>query len=265
MAPNRPHELTGIVVTFNEARRLRDCLRSLRFCEQIIVADLGSDDASLEIAKECGAEILHHERVPIVEPVRQELTGRARNDWLIFLDPDEVFPVEAEAEVRELIKRLPDLAVIDIGSQFYFRGKPLRCTYWGTIHEKSIVCHRRRTEFPSLVHRPLTPLPGYERVMLSSHAAHRIQHYWVDSYRQLFEKHRRYLRHEGEARYARGERFTWRRCAGSFLRTLKMNLFTYHGWRGGGVGVFLSAFHAWYVGMGLLSLRRYERRLRSSS
>lgn len=257
-------EITGIVVTFNEARRLRECLESLRFCEQLVVADLGSSDASVEIATQCGAEIVHRRRAPIVEEIRQELTGHSRNDWVVFLDPDEVFPAGVEAKLRELIATRPNLAVIMMESQFYFRGKPLGCTFWGTLHKKGVVCHRRRTEFSSLVHRPLEPRPGYERLELPGATAHRLRHYWMDSYAQLFEKHRRYLRHEGQARHARGERFSWRRCGGSVGRALRMNLFAYGGWRGGWTGIFLSGFHAWYVGMGLLSLRRYERALRKA-
>ena len=256
-----PHAITGIVVTCNEARRLRASLESLRFCDQLIVTDLGSTDESVEIARQCGAEILQRDRVPIVEHIREELTAHAAHDWIIFLDPDEVFPVEAESELRELIERLPTLAVITIGLQFYFLGRPLRSTLWGTIHEKSVVCHRRRTSFPKLVHHSPCPLPGYETRTLPSSSRHRIQHYWVDSYRQLFEKHWRYIREEGQARYQRGERFSWRRCASSALLSLKMNLFAHHAWRGGWPGLFLSGFHAWYVGMGILSLRRCENAL----
>jgi glycosyltransferase involved in cell wall biosynthesis len=253
--------LTAIVVCFNEARRLAACLHSLRFCDPIIVVDLGSADDSAAIARQYGAKVLPRERVPIVEQIREELTAHSPSDWIVFLDPDEVFPAQAVPELCTLIAQQPALAVVDMHVQFHFLGKPLHYSYWGMRHAKPIACHRGRARFPGVVHRPVEPLPGYRRMLLPAGAVHPIQHYWADSLAQLFEKHRRYIPYEGAAQYGRGERFSWRRFAGSTLRTLRRNLITWRGWRGGLHGIFLSAFHAWYVGMGQLALRRHQRQL----
>ena len=73
-AVKAPHQVqfTGIVVNYNEGHYLRGCLNSLMFCRQLLVIDLGSNDASIEIAEHYGAEIIHHKRMPIVEQIRDE-------------------------------------------------------------------------------------------------------------------------------------------------------------------------------------------------
>lgn len=257
---DHPVQFTGIVVTYNEERHLRDCLNSLAFCEQLIVIDLGSTDASVEIARQYGAEVVHHERVPVVEQIWEEAVTYARNDWVILLDPDEVLPAGIEDDLPLLIVKDPNLGLIKIPQQYYFIGKPLHCTKWGRAGERSVVHHRKRVRFSANVHRGTQLLNGYTVGVLSRKSAdYCIRHYWVDSYRQLFEKHWRYIKYEGDSRYNTGQRFSWSFMVKTSYRALKANLVDYRGLLGGFTGVFLSFFHSWYTLMSWLSLRKYER------
>ncbi len=250
---------TAFVVTFNEKRHLRECLYSLAGCNQLVVIDLGSSDGSIDIALESGAQVIHRKRVPIVEQVRKESIAYARNDWMIFLDPDEIFPAAAIPDLLSTIGATPSLGMIKLPWQFYFKGKPLHCTIWGRDNVKPAVVHKERIAFSSAVHRGLSILPGYSALAFPREDRYVIKHYWVESYGELFEKHLRYLKHEGLARFRHGERFSFHRLVKEPLSALKYNLFHYHGLRGGVLGVFLSAFYASYVFLSLCSLWRYER------
>ena len=129
--PNNQTKFTGIVIMYNEEKRLRDCLSSLAFCDQLLVVDLGSKDSSVRIAKQCGAEVIRHNWVPIVEQIREKALTFARNEWIIFLDPDEVFPAGVEVDLGAMIRRDTILGLIKIPWRFYFKGKPLHYTIWG--------------------------------------------------------------------------------------------------------------------------------------
>jgi glycosyltransferase involved in cell wall biosynthesis len=252
-------QFTGIVVTYNEARRLRECLRSLAFCEQLVVIDLGSTDSSIDIAKECGARVVPHARVQVVEQVWGEAMTYARNDWVVLLDPDEILPADIANEFRAAISKDPLLGMIRVPRQFYFKGTPLHCTVWGINHPKHVVFHKHRNSFCKNVHKGVRLLDGYTVAVLSGLPNWYIEHYWADSYWQLFEKHWRYVKREGESRFQQGERFSWRRWAKETRVALQHNLIDLNGLRGGFVGIFLSFFYAWYVSMSLLSLRRYQK------
>ena len=84
--PRQP--LSAVVTTFNNAATLGDCLASLSFCDEIVVLDSGSDDASRDIAERAGARIF-------VEPFKgysaqkQSAIDKARHDWILLLDADE--------------------------------------------------------------------------------------------------------------------------------------------------------------------------------
>ena len=250
---------TGIVVTFNEARRLRECLESMAFCEQIIVIDLGSRDGSVHVARECGAEIVHHERVPAVEYVWPEAVLLARNDWIVLVDPDEILPVSMHGDLLQAISGADGAGLVRVPYQYYFQGKPLSSSHWGGARFLARALHRKRVDLAACVHRGLALREGYETVRVEHSGANVVRHYWIDTLKQLFQKHRRYVLLEGASRYSSGERFTWASWVGQTLRALKHGLVQRRGLLGGPTGIFLSLFYAGYICMSVLSLRRYQR------
>jgi glycosyltransferase involved in cell wall biosynthesis len=250
---------TAIVVTYNEQKYLSACLNSLQFCDQILVVDVGSTDHSVEIARDHGALIINHPHVPFGEKVRNFALTYAKNDWIILIDPDEFIPLELAKDIQEILNQDPPVAFVDVPWQFYFMGKPLKCTFWGRVPvNKPILVHKERVILENTVHTMMIAKDGYEIQKIISHDGNYLQHYWCDSYLKLFEKHFRYIRHEGEAKYIKGERFTCRKWLGATKRALKQNLFDYEGIKGGFVGIFLSLFYTWYINMSWLSLWKYQ-------
>ncbi|MBS0226757.1 MAG: glycosyltransferase family 2 protein [Proteobacteria bacterium] len=94
--------LSGVVTTFNNGATLGRCLDSLMFCDEIVVLDSGSDDATLEIARAHGARI---QAQPFAGygPQKQAAIDLAAHDWILLLDADEsISDVDAQAIVHEL-------------------------------------------------------------------------------------------------------------------------------------------------------------------
>ena len=252
-------QFTCVVVPYNEDKYLAECLTHLAFCNELIVIDLGSTDRCIQIAQQLNARVIQHERVLIVEHLHQKALDMAQNDWVILVDPDEVFPDKLVDELRTMIACEPTLAAIRIKDQYCFLGKPLHTTRWGYEQMKIFVFHRKRVELNTDVHRNQHILPGYIVKSLKKRGANYfVTHYWIDSYQQLFEKHNRYIQHEGEARFSSGMRFSWIAMTVDIFKNLIKNLFQYKGILGGFHGIFLSFFYSWYVMMSWLSLRRYQ-------
>lgn len=111
------------IVCRNEADKLPRCLESVQWADEILVMDLSSEDESRSVAERYGAHTFSREPYPIVEPLRNELSVRARNDWVLALDPDEsVTPKLADA-LKELAQR-DDLDAIVIPRMNYDLGYP---------------------------------------------------------------------------------------------------------------------------------------------
>jgi glycosyltransferase involved in cell wall biosynthesis len=254
--------ITGIVVTYNEDRRLRECLESLSFCDQLIVADLGSEDRSVEIAEAYADEVIHHERVPVVEKVRVNVVEQAKNDWVLFIDPDEICHPALARKARGLIGHSEEsIGRVFLPWQFYFLGYRLKGTRWGGQSHKGVLAHRERCQFREDVFQGIQVKEGYQTAEISwEDPDHCIKHYWVDSLHQLFEKHWRYIKEEGSKRYNAGERFDgWVRWAWRVIFQFKYCYIDEDGWRDGVVGLFLSFFWAWFCAASELSLRNYQK------
>jgi len=80
--------LSGVVTTLDNASTLEDCLASLAFCDEIVVLDSGSSDATLAIAARHGARTAS-QAFAGYGPQKQAAIGLASGDWILLLDADE--------------------------------------------------------------------------------------------------------------------------------------------------------------------------------
>ncbi|MBY0369082.1 glycosyltransferase family 2 protein [bacterium] len=88
--------ITAIVLTKNEEARLDACLKSLRFCEEILVIDSDSTDRTLEIAGRFADKVLSLPWEGFAAQ-RNLALGHAQYVWVLSVDADERVP-EALAE-----------------------------------------------------------------------------------------------------------------------------------------------------------------------
>lgn len=233
-------------------------MKSLYFCDEILVFDMGSTDGSLEIARSLADRVTSIPRVQYPEIILHELANTARNEWILNQDPDEVFPVELISEIQEKMETNARIGKFELPLHFFFKGKLLEGTVWGKVHYKDRFFNRERVFISPLVHQEIKVKDGFETVRINCEENNFIRHYWVDSYSALFEKHWRYIKAEGQARFSSGKRFSFIKSAGVTFRAFTDNILKYHSLQDGFTGLFLSFFYAWYVGMSELSLLFYQ-------
>ncbi len=85
-------KISAVVNTRNEAENIFDCLKSLTFCDEIVVVDMESEDNTKEIAKEFTDRIYDHPKTGFVEPARNFAIRKAVGDWILIVDADERIP-----------------------------------------------------------------------------------------------------------------------------------------------------------------------------
>lgn len=81
--------VTGLVLTLNGQKYLKQCLASLDFCDQLLVVDSQSTDQTREIATACGARVLVN---PWSGPKAQFdfAFEHITTPWVVSLDQDEI-------------------------------------------------------------------------------------------------------------------------------------------------------------------------------
>lgn len=95
--------LSVTILTCNEERDLPRCLASVaELADQLLVIDSGSTDATLELARKAGAEIVEHPWTGFVGQ-RQIALDHATQDWVLCLDADEWLDGELAAALARVL------------------------------------------------------------------------------------------------------------------------------------------------------------------
>ena len=94
--------VSGVVTTLNNAATLDDCLASLSFCDELVVLDSGSHDATVQIAGRHGARIAAQPFAGYGSQ-KQAAIDLASGEWILLLDADEHLADAGRAAIeREL-------------------------------------------------------------------------------------------------------------------------------------------------------------------
>ena len=94
-------QISAVIISRNDERSIEACMQSLHFADEILLLDLGSQDRTLNIAKQLGARIN-------VEPFRDWLklylraTALARYNWVTLVAAKEIIPEELSNELRQI-------------------------------------------------------------------------------------------------------------------------------------------------------------------
>jgi len=99
--------LTVVVLTFNEERNLRACLESVAdWAAQVCVVDSGSTDATVAIARQCGASVVCH---PFESHARQWAWALASlpiaTEWVLALDADQAVTPTLHRAIADAVAR----------------------------------------------------------------------------------------------------------------------------------------------------------------
>ncbi|MCL7715425.1 glycosyltransferase family 2 protein [Stenotrophomonas mori] len=221
-APTERPRLSACIIAFNEAARIGDCLASLAFCDEIVVVDSFSSDATVALAEAAGARVLQR---PFdgFRSQKAYCVEQARHDWVLCLDADE----RVGPALREAIEQARDSGFKDAAGYRFARlseyfGRFLR---HGNAYPDRVLrlFDRRRGGWrgtreiheAASVDGPVRTLPGD------------LVHHPYRSFEQQLAKTQRYALMMAEHEFARGKRATlgklvlapaWRFWRGWLLR-----------------------------------------------
>lgn len=256
--------VSAVVVTFNEEKYLEKCLKSINFCEETIVIDLGSTDKSKQIAIDCGAKLIEHERVPVVEMIHSKIEEFVSNKWVLITDPDEITDASLANEIintfNTKISLDSKIGAVNVPCLFYYKQKRLKGTIWGGVNRRVYLVNTDRFEFSPGVHAGRKLKKGFESYSIKFTGSNAVHHYWMNSFKQLKEKHKRYIKQEGKARYENGKRTNIKNIIKIPYREFKKCFYTRKGYKDKLTGLFLSLFWVWYSLSAEISLLKFQKR-----
>lgn len=121
-------KISVVIITKNEIDRISKCLQSLQgLTDDIIVVDSGSDDGTVVKAEELGAKVFKTEWQGY-GATKNFGHMKAKYDWILSIDADEVLSNELIKEIRALNPKSACTYALD--RQNFYLGKAIKYSGW---------------------------------------------------------------------------------------------------------------------------------------
>ncbi len=186
------------IITYNEEKSIERTLKSVAFCDEIVVVDSGSTDSTIKIARRYTDKIYIQEWLGYGRQ-KNFAIERLSTDWVLSLDADEVISHSLKAEIIEELKK-PRSDAYALNFQLVFMGKPLR---FGGVYPDYHVRLFRKGRFwfeENEVHEGVR--------VKAAKLKNPVYHYSYDNLHDYFEKFNKYTTLAAQSRFKKGKRIS---------------------------------------------------------
>ncbi len=189
--------ISVLVITLNEEKNIQRCMESISWCNDIVVLDSESVDATTKFAESYGARVFVRKFDNYANQRNYGLNKiRYKHDWVLMLDADEVTTRDLVEEMHHAVENADvDVSMYRLRRKDYFMGRWLRFssgypTWFGRFVRLGCVTVERAVneEYHT------TGKIG----MLDNHLHHYPFNKGFDAW---FEKHNRYSTMEAEEKF----------------------------------------------------------------
>ncbi len=146
--------LSVILITHNEAARLRAVLEAVAWADEIVVVDSGSTDGTPDIARAFTDRVVVTADWPGFGPQKNRALDLATGDWVLSLDADERVTPALAQEIRAALAE-PRADVYALPRLSYFLGRPMRHGGWWPDEVPRLFRRGRARFSDDLVHERL--------------------------------------------------------------------------------------------------------------
>jgi len=97
-------KISATIITLNEESNIKAACESVAWADEVLIVDSESTDATLSIARSCGARVITN-RWPGFAAQKQFAVEQAQNEWIFSLDADERVSAELRRSIEDLRKQ----------------------------------------------------------------------------------------------------------------------------------------------------------------
>lgn len=98
-------KITAVVITKNERNNIEKCLKSLLWCDEVLVIDDYSTDKTRSLALKLGTKVYTRALNNNFAAQRNYGLEKAKNNWVLFIDADEITSKELKKEISSSLKQ----------------------------------------------------------------------------------------------------------------------------------------------------------------
>jgi glycosyltransferase involved in cell wall biosynthesis len=250
--------LSVVILTKNEEARIRRCLDSVRWADEIVVVDGLSTDRTVEICQAFGARVISHAFEGSFAQERNLGLEHARSDWVLQVDADDVVTPPFRAAVERLLATHPSHAAFKFRRKSYLLGRFMR--YGGWHHYLPNLVRREAVRYEGVVHER----PVVQGTIGQLDAD--VEHHPCESLEHFLHRHNRYTTlSAGEWLRARGRMTELQIRRELIRRTWKAFWKSYIKKAGVREGMHGLVFAGFFASVEMLKWAKYWERCRSTA
>ena len=200
--------ITAALMVKDEEGMIEQCLEALRWADEIVVLDSGSQDRTVEIARQYTDKIFVNDDWQGFGAQRQRLHDLCSGDWILMVDADEIVSSDLAANITSLRQDQGCDRAFRIRWQTHVFGKALRfggwCSYKLCLYPREQGCWDPGIK----VHERLTLNDGIRVDKIED----RLHHYSYRDMEDYLVKSARYAAVFAEQRAAKGKQASLRQA-----------------------------------------------------
>lgn len=193
---NEKKKISVVINTYNAEQHLDKVLTAVKDFDEVLVCDMESTDATLDIARNHGCRVVTFKKKDynIVEPAREFAIHEARYEWVLVVDADELVTPQLHDYLYQRISEANCPDGLFIPRKNYFMGRFMRCHYPDHILR---FFRKDKTHWPPVIHcKPevtgrVETIPAKRKDLAFEHLAN-------DSIENIVNKTNQYTRNELE-------------------------------------------------------------------
>ena len=228
------------IITKNEEKNIRRCLKSIQWADEIVIVDTFSGDRTVEICREFTDNVFQESWLGY-GPQKNLCASKATNRWVLNLDADEVISSECAVEIQKILSGQPKFSLYRFPRKNFIANRWVRYAGWYPDLIARLYDKDRVSFSESMVHERLIP-DGIGGVINRP-----IFHYSFDGMEDYIERQNRYSSLYAEEKKRLNSEVNWThlyiRPVWAFIRTY----FFRQGFREGFLGVFLALVVMFYT------------------
>jgi len=236
-------KISAIIVVKDYPPHLQESLASVdQLVDEIIIGDVNLSQKLLSKLRKNQKIIIHKipADTPFADVVKDELKQLTKNDWVLFLDPDEIFPKKAISFIKDNLENY-DCFLFPRKNVIF--GKWIEHSRWWPDYQVRLY-KKKAVIWPKTVH-PIPAITG-KQYQFEAKDEYCLVHYNYENLDQYLEKATRYAKSEAKELINSKQILTLKTTINKALSEFISRFFAYDGYKDGVHGFTLATLQMFY-------------------
>jgi len=176
--------LTVQIMTKNEESKIRRCLESVKWADEIVIVDGYSTDGTIDICRQYNAKIIQHKFDGSFDTDCNIGIENASCDWILKIDADEVVADSLRKDIESVLEDDRGFSAFKFRRKNFFLGHFMR--YGGWYHYILSLFKKGKAYYKGSIHETLVVNGKVGQIEGDC------EHYPFNSISEFMERHNRY-------------------------------------------------------------------------